>query len=137
MTMYSIDEIYEMLYWNSDPETQQKGIQEGSKIKSLYVFILPTVNPPMNSKGVWDNCAEILASKSDEELRPYFYHLFKWLEDMNWPGAITIYDRLKKVPKDMLKRYLEYSIGEAQRTNNSCWKSSLIEFRDSTKDTYL
>ena len=32
---YSIDELFEMISWNSTEEIQQKGIAEASKIKHL------------------------------------------------------------------------------------------------------
>lgn len=32
--------------------------------------------------------------KSDEELEPYLISLFEWVQDMNWPGATLIFNRL-------------------------------------------
>ena len=73
-----IDTIFDMLSWNSNETTQIKGIKEAKKIKHLSVLIMP-----IESKSVWENCAKVLISKSDKELIPYLYELFRWLQDMN------------------------------------------------------
>lgn len=83
-----IDQIFEMLSWNNEEKIQEQGIEEAEKIKHLSVLI-----QPMESKSIWENCAKVLASKSDQELESYLIPLFEWLQDMNWPGADVIYKR--------------------------------------------
>ena len=89
-----IDQIFEMLSWDNDKETQLRGIEEAKQIKHLSVFL-----QPIESKLIWENCARVLISKNDKELQLYLVSMFKWLQDMNWPGADYIYDRLKNMPK--------------------------------------
>lgn len=92
--MNNINEIYGMLDWNNDVQTQQRGIQYANEMNDIAAFIQPIV--PNYNKNIWDNCAQILYSKTDDELKPYLLQLFEWMQDMNWPGAFTICDRLSK-----------------------------------------
>lgn len=122
--MFSIDQIFEMLSWNSDEEAQEKGIEDAGKIKHLSVLI-----QPIESKSLWENCAKVLVEKSDEELCPYFTELFKWLKDLNWPGAYLIYDRLKAVPSKDIEIHYNISLLSAEETDDRTWKQVLLEFK--------
>lgn len=98
-TCRSIDELYEMLSWNQPEEIQRQAIEEAGTVKSLYLFLQPC------GKDVWENCAEVLFRHSDEELAPYLEGLFRWLTDLNWPGAERIQERLKQYKdKESLRR---------------------------------
>lgn len=81
----SIDNIFEYLSCSNTPEKQQYGIELASEINNLSVLIMP-----IESKSVWENCAKVIVSKTDEELQLYYIKLFEWLQDMNWPGAELI-----------------------------------------------
>lgn len=99
--MNDINEIYSLLDWNNDAQTQQQGIEYANKVKDIEFFIQPIT--PKYSKNIWENCAQILYSKTDDELKPYLLLLFEWLQDLNWPGAFTICDRINKFEeKDLL-----------------------------------
>ena len=93
--MHSIDKIIEMLDEENSQKIQEKGIKLGKKIKNINVFILNA------NFGVWENCAKILASKTDEELSPYLLNLLIWIQDLNWPGAMIILERMKKFEEDI------------------------------------
>ena len=113
--MKSLDEIIEMLDWSNNEEIQKKGIELGSKIKHLEAFILPYYKKNKSStisdsKSIWENCAKIICEKKDEELSPYIYKIFKWLEDLNFPGAILIFNRLIEYNKKDFDEKLEYQI---------------------------
>lgn len=120
---YSIDELFEMISWNSTEEIQQKGIAEASKIKHLSVFIRP-----VESKSVWENCARIISSKTDSELERYLPELFQWLQDMNWPGADLIYNRLKNMPYSEVHLAYSLSIMNARRLDDKSWIEVLKTF---------
>lgn len=79
----SIDKIFEYLSWDNSDEVQKLGIELAGNINNLSVLIMPIEN-----KSIWENCAKVLISKSDEELSMYLIELFEWLKDMNWPGGI-------------------------------------------------
>ena len=96
--MQDITEIMDMLDWHKLPEVQAKGIALARNTETILPFIQPLT--PEHNKNVWENCAVIIAEKSDEKLRPYLAELLEWVQDMNWPGAFRIMDRLQKYSDD-------------------------------------
>jgi len=131
--MYNIDEIIHMLDWNQPEEIQTKGRKLARDVKCFHVFIQPGY--AKYNKNVWDNCALIIADKTDEELKPYLSELFEWIEDMNWPGAFCIWDRLKQYEdKEWLNYILNESIYKAKVLKRTMWLSNLREFQG-TKDS--
>lgn len=127
--MCNIDEIMSMLDWNQPDKVQEKGRDLAKDIKCFHVFLLPGYS--QYNKNVWDNCALIIADKTDDELKPYMSELFEWLEDMNWPGASCIWDRLKQYgDKEWLKFHLEECIYKAKALKKSMWLSNLRCFQE-------
>lgn len=121
--MLDIDTILDMLDWNNDIETQEKGIEEGKKVRSLEAFIQPYHEK--NSKAVWENCAKILSCKNDEELWPHIRALLHWLGDSNWPGYEIILDRLLKFQDlDWLGSVVKECVREAYILNVSVGRFS-------------
>lgn len=88
--MNDMQNIYKMLNWENTVETRTEGIRMAQEIKDLSLLIMPPAPP-----SVWECCAQILCEKSDMVLEPYLDSLLKWLQDLNWPGALLILDRLK------------------------------------------
>ena len=120
---HEIDRTLEMLSWNNSEKIQIQGIEDAKKITHLSILI-----QPLESKSIWENCAKVLASKSDQELERYLVSLFQWLQDMNWPGAYIIYDRLSLMPKHFLRIPYSISLKLATNTGDSAWKQSLEDF---------
>lgn len=116
----SIDKIFEYLSQKNNNEIQKRGIELASSINNLSVLIMPIEN-----KSTWENCAKILISKSDEELRLYFVQLFEWLKDMNWPGAYLIYDRLICVSTENFLPAYQYSLSVAKQMQDRAWERAL------------
>lgn len=129
----TIDDIYESFIWDESytkEEYEAKiaiGINEAKKYKYLYPFIQPAI--PEKRKCIWEPCAKVIALKTDEELKPYLYLLFEWFQDMNWPGAWTIFDRLAKMPFDMLEEEYIHSRKRAERDNDTLWLMALDDFK--------
>lgn len=125
--MYNIDKIMDMLDCNNNIEIQKKGIELARNVKSINVFILP--KHPGYNKNIWENCAKILNSKTDKELYPYVTSLLKWTENLNWPGAIIIFERIKKISE---KKDIIYAIEEivniANAINKEDWLINLSKF---------
>lgn len=119
MNLKDINEIINMLDWNNPYEIQNKGIESARKISNLIPFILPQYSP--NSKAVWENCAKILSEKKDKDLVPYLPKILEWLQDLNWPGALIIQNRLKKMQYNLLKNSLYRTIDFAIQKQDSCW----------------
>ena len=127
--MYNIDEVMDMLDCNNDVEIQEKGIELAKNVKCINVFILP--EHLECSKNVWENCAKILANRTDKELQPYLIDILLWIEDMNWPGAIIIDDRLKKFhDMKMLSFAIKECVKRASETDNHIWLENLSELMD-------
>lgn len=124
---YSIDEIYALFMWDSqlsDDENNakvQKGIDAAKQIQNLFPFMQPIVVPPEKSKLVWEPCARVIAARSDEELLPYMFMLLEWLQDLNWPGALIIYERLKEIPFTSIEFAYKHAHIKAEQTNDTCW----------------
>ena len=128
----TLDEIYESFIWEAsytDEEYESNisvGINEAKKFKYLYPFIQPVI--PEKSKFIWEPCAKVVALKSDEELKPYLYLLFEWLQDLNWPGAYIIFERLLKMPYALLESELTYCKKRAEKENDELWLMALEDF---------
>jgi hypothetical protein len=118
-----IDQIFEMLSWENKETIQLQGIEEAKKIKHLSVLI-----QPIESKSVWENCAKVLISKEDQELKMYLISMFKWLQDMTWPGADLIYERLKRMPKESIEFAYNACLSMAAQTEDLVWKKVLLDF---------
>ena len=116
----NMDEIYDLFTWDasySDEEYDarvERGIAEARKLKNIHPFIQPIV-AGRNSKSVWEPCAKVIALKSDDELDDYMYRLLEWLQDMNWPGAEIIFDRVSQIPLEKICRYVEFSMYRARK----------------------
>ena len=122
--MQDIIEIMNMLDWHKPPEVQSKGIALAENAETVRSFIQPLT--PEHNKNVWENCAAIIAEKSDEKLEPYLTELLEWLQDMNWPGAFCIMDRLQKYSDDVsLGSAVNTCISEARECGDEVWEDNL------------
>lgn len=92
--MVDITEILDMLDWHMPSEIQSKGISLARNTETIIPFIQPLT--PKHNKNVWENCAVIISERSDEEIKPHLPEMLEWLQDMNWPGAFCILNRLQK-----------------------------------------
>ena len=128
---YSIDEIYDLFVWDtqlSDDEYDarvQKGIDAAKQIKNLFPFMQPIIVPPEKSKMVWEPCAKIVAMRSNKELEPFLLMLLEWIQDLNWPGALMIYNRLTQIPFSSMELAFRHTRTMAEQTNDSCWLAVL------------
>lgn len=122
--MVNIDYIMDLLDWNNSIEKQEQGIALAKDVKCINVFLQPCSKN--YNKNVWDNCAKILSARSNEELSPYMIELMEWLQDMNWPGAFCIFDRLKGMVNEQLFQY-SYTICLkcARALDDETWESNL------------
>ncbi|MFR1518736.1 MAG: DUF5071 domain-containing protein [Clostridia bacterium] len=122
--MIDIDYIMSLIDWNKSIDEQAEGIKIAEDIENINVFLQPC-NKNYN-KNVWDNCAKILSKRTDEELSPYLVELLEWLQDLNWPGAFCILDRLQKYADEpsynlAFNTCLKY----AKALDDDVWESNL------------
>lgn len=129
--MINIDYIMDLLNWNNSLDDQAKGITLARNVQSINVFLQPCDRK--HNKNVWENCAIILAERTDEELSPYLIRLLEWLQDMNWPGAICILDRIRKyADRPSYDFAFNFCIKRAQDLHDDVWLSNLQEINKST-----
>lgn len=90
--MTDIDRIMYLIDWKRSPNEQSEGIFLARDVVCINAFFQPV--GPGYSKSVWENCATIICERSDEELLPYILNMILWIQDLNWPGAAQIQQRL-------------------------------------------
>ena len=95
------------------------------QVKAFNVFLQPCDDK--NNKNVWDNCALIISEKEDLELFPYLFELFMWIQDLNWPGAFCIVERLKEYEKRnaFYSRHWQEAYTCAKALKNKVWMENL------------
>ena len=126
--MDDIQKIYKMLDLENTDETRAEGFRLAKKIEDLSLLILPPAAP-----SVWGCCARVLCEKSDIVLEPYLYSLLEWLQDLNWPGALIILDRLKIFSGEKLKKPFIDCVTYANKLNSKeglMWLDYLSELLD-------
>ena len=114
----------DLLDWNNTIEKQEYGIRLAQSVENINVFLQPCSNK--HNKNVWNNCAIILSKRTNEELSPYIIELMKWLQDLNWPGAVCILDRLKKMRDNpMFGDSYDICIRCAKALEDKIWENNL------------
>lgn len=122
------EKLFEMLDWNAPEEIQEIGRRKAAGSGNIRCFLQPVF--PKYSKNVWTNCALILAGKTDEELKPWLKELLRWLQDMNWPGAEIIQERLEAFQDDeVFRQAFDTCMLEAVDTNDEDWAENLETVR--------
>lgn len=135
----TLDDIYELFMWDEKYTHEEykarctKGIEEAKKYKYIYPFIQPII--PQKSKSIWEPCSVVVASKGDEELTPYLFLLLEWLQDLNWPGAETIFNRLTKMPFSILKQDYDLCKTLAKQRNDIPWLMCLENLEKVSSDS--
>lgn len=129
--MNSIHDIYQMLHWSNPIEIQLKGFCLAKEYDDLSLFIQPPAEP-----SVWECCAKIIYEKTDLELEPYLMKLLEWIQDLNWPGAVTVLNRLQLFSGEKLKQPFISSVECAIKLNTldgKMWLRYLSELLDNTE----
>ena len=122
--MVDITEIMDMLDWHMPSEIQSKGISLARNTETIIPFIQPLT--PKHNKNVWENCAVIISERSDEEIKPQLPEMLEWLQDMNWPGAFCILDRLNQFKdKKKLETIRSICLQKAKQLEDEIWIENL------------
>lgn len=130
--MKNINEIMDMLDWNNDLATQEKGRNLAEEVQCLKIFMQPC--DQKYNKNVWGNCALVICEKSDQLLQPYLFDLLNWLQDLNWPGAFKIVDRLKNFQNyKMLAFAICEKVKVAKVLEDSLWLFGISELLEQEK----
>ena len=119
--MNDIQSVYKMLNWENSAEIQSKGLRLAKEIEDLSLLILPPAPP-----SVWECCAQVLYEKTDDVLEPYLDSLLEWLQDLNWPGAFCILNRLQNYSdENSLCNAINVCIKKAKKCRDEVWESNL------------
>ena len=117
-------DFMKMLDWNNPKYVQECGRDLAYANASIYDLLQP--NTPELNKNIWENCALVIARKTDSELEPYITELLEWLQDMNWPGAFCVLHRLGNFKrKTSLNACIEQCICKAKEKNDIVWEINL------------
>ncbi len=85
-------------------------------------------------KIFWEVEAEILVKKGYPKVKDSINYLFRWLQDLNWPGVEEVTNLLLSFPTDEFVFGLEYAITQAFATNDDEW---LINLQDIARKKQL
>ena len=122
--MYNISEILKRIDWKMPEEVQKNGRILAIESGLIQPFIQPLTEE--FNKNVWGNCALVIATKQDSDLKEHLLKLLEWLQDMNWPGAASIFERLRAFSdSDMIIAAIESSIQIAADDNDDTWAENL------------
>lgn len=66
-----------------------------------------------------------ITKKSESELKPYLFELLSWLQDINWPGAFVIFERLKTFSAHSIISEYSYSVKRAIKLEDEEWLNYL------------
>ncbi len=122
--MTYLNSIMEMLDWNNPIEIQLKG----RELAEGQIDLNELFQPKFQDKNIelWDNCALIISHKTDAELEPYLKKMFNWIQDLNWPGAECILQRLLSFQvNDVFMQGLTECMKKADASDDENWFYSL------------
>jgi len=130
--MTDIDRIMYLIDWNRSPAEQQEGIALAREVECIKAFFQPSGFG--YNKSVWDNCAAIICERSDKELISYTIEMLLWLEDLNWPGAERIQQRLIEFQDvSVLAVILDSFVAALEKLEETSWLFFLSELLNNEK----
>ena len=130
--MADIDRILYLIDWNRNPDEQQRGISLVRQVNCIKAFFQPV--GPGFGKSVWENCATIICERSDEDLIPYIPDMILWLEDLNWPGAEQIQQRLIAFQDVfLLATFLDHDVPDLEKLGKTSWLMFLSDLLNNQK----
>lgn len=125
--MVKYNELINDLNWNMPEETQRKAIENLIDIdeENIHLLVLP------GDKSMWENAAIVLKEIGYPKIKPIISELFNWLQDMNWPGAWTVFEILKTIDKLILTPHIEVTLRKAASEEDNMWITAI---KDLTKE---
>jgi hypothetical protein len=121
-------EIEALIYdldWNLSIETQNNAINSLVEREDYDLAILMQLL--QTHKELWKNAAQVLVKKGYNKIKNHIDSLFKWLKDINWPGALLIFDFLRTIPKKDFDYYTDLYLSEARKENDEDWELFILQ----------
>lgn len=116
--------IFTNLNCNASLDSQRIAINELALMSNLDP---KTLLQPLG-KEYWENAAIVLLKIGYPKVEVVIPGLFVWLQDMNWPGAMIVFEILESLPKNVIVPYLERAVSEALSMNDEIWIENMSSF---------
>lgn len=81
-------------------------------------------------KAVWEAQAQVAAAQSDEVLEHYAPLLLDWLQDLNWPGSMCLFERMARMRPGRIDDAIAECIQFAQTLGDDEWIMFLRELQN-------
>jgi hypothetical protein len=114
--------------------------------KITIKFIVLTGKPDLSTlsryiydKDCWYSIAEIICKTGYPKNENAMPALFEWLQDVNWPGALDVWNFLLSLDTPVFVRHCEAAIEQAKRDNDTIWLeyiSSLVYTKGLTESDF-
>lgn len=129
--MISIEYILSLLDCNNTAEKTEEGLELARKVECIRVFFCP--KGKRFNKNVWNNCAQIISEKSDEDLERYLYEMFLWILTKDAPGGDKIFERLVSGKWFAFDYYYQRSLNYSRKTGDIKGEQTLLLLHDKKK----
>lgn len=124
-----IENLLTNLSWNSDLIDQLDAIRI---LTDRDDYDLHLLIQPLN-KTCWENAAKVLKNKGVEKTKVILDDLFIVLQDMNWPGSVTVRELLQEYPKNLFLPAYQKALSNAIANNDEQWFANMSIFVGSGK----
>lgn len=104
------------LHWNNKT-TPLEIIDE---IIAMDISDLSFLLQPLD-KPYWDKAAIVICSLGIERYIDYLPSMLEWLQDLNWPGALCIFNELKATEDERVIECIEYTVGKVIEIDDMEW----------------
>jgi len=111
------------LSWDMPEFIQKDAIKRLLQIPEEEVPILTRIS----EKKCWENAAIVLKEIGYPRNKLALPGLIEWLQDMNWPGATTAADTLRKIDIKIIVPYIEEALLKASKEEDYIWITNIKE----------
>jgi hypothetical protein len=86
---------------------------------------LSALSRDIYDKECWHSFAEIICKTGYPKNEKAIPALFEWLQDLNWPGALDVWNFLLSLDTPVFVHYCEEAIENAQRDDDTIWLENI------------
>lgn len=96
--LHEVMQFIEKLSWDTPDEEKSNAKLRLMEISDddLHLLVLPI------SKAHWDGAAEVIVSLGYSRVHCILPGLLEWIQDLNWPGAEVIADKLYQQFRELI-----------------------------------
>lgn len=121
--------VINKLNWNNDIRDIEEAKKELSLITDEYIHLL--VQPI--GKYHWENSADVIVGLGVDKCIPIIDELLVWLQDLNWPGAVKIYNMLKESDNPIVKSKILSTRENVGQEGDEEWLENIIMLIEKVK----